>query len=586
MYFRHSQVGRRGARFTAIIATALALALSGCASVPTSGPVEHHTQQAPGGSSGVNVDPQPPALGAGQLLVVEGFLHAMSNYQPDYAVARQYLTEAASAAWQPESAVQIYADGTLPAENGQTVMLVGPVVGNLDSAGSYLAVSQQLRHDFALVRDANEQWRISNPPDGLLVSRYPFSTGFTPVTLYFMDATGSVLVPDQRYFASGEQALTAAARAVLAGPSARLAPAVRASSSNPIGVQQVTLNDEGLAEVTLSSTGLSLGLAERQAMLAELVTTLSGFAEVNAVTVTVGGVTLANEGGLSELSAGDFAELSPDNTAGSRALFAVAEDGVSRLREDNWLESTPVEADLLKPERLAVRSDLTELAAITDGGSRLVLAPAGTAKARVLRTGSGLLRPDFARNGELWSATSAGVSSFRVYRDDVTVKVDASDLPKHPLVASKLSSDGSRLALVLLNGTRTEVGVAVVVRAGDGIRLTGWRPLEFNLSAGAAGTALDLGWASRSQSTGRWPPADVAVLQRTDAGDTSVIRVSEDGATATDIGPTKAASLTRLAVIPGRPAVALTEGGTAYRFESEFSWALALTAVDDLAYSG
>ena len=27
-------------------------------------------------------------------------------------------------------------------------------------------------------------------------------------------------------------------------------------------------------------------------------------------------------------------------------------------------------------------------------------------------------------------------------------------------------------------------------------------------------------------------------------------------------------------------------GGAGYRFESEFNWALAVTAVDDLAYSG
>ena len=76
------------------------------------------------------------------------------------------------------------------------------------------------------------------------------------------------------------------------------------------------------------------------------------------------------------------------------------------------------------------------------------------------------------------------------------------------------------------------------------------------------------------------------MLQRLETGDTSVVRVSEDGATATDIGPTKAASLIKLAVVPGRPAVALTDSGAGYRFESEFNWALAVTAVDDLAYSG
>ena len=73
---------------------ALSLLLAGCASVPTSGPVAHHTPQAASVDGGVRVDPLPPSEGASQLLIVEGFLHAMSTYQPGYAVARQYLTDA------------------------------------------------------------------------------------------------------------------------------------------------------------------------------------------------------------------------------------------------------------------------------------------------------------------------------------------------------------------------------------------------------------------------------------------------------------------------------------------------------------
>ena len=99
----------------ALVAVAL---LAGCATVPTSGPVDRHTPQATGVNSGVRIDPLPPADGASPLLVVEGFLHAMSVYQPDYAVARQYLTPSASAAWHPESGVQVYADGVPPAEYG------------------------------------------------------------------------------------------------------------------------------------------------------------------------------------------------------------------------------------------------------------------------------------------------------------------------------------------------------------------------------------------------------------------------------------------------------------------------------------
>lgn len=72
-----------------LMIAALAVLLTGCASVPTTGPVAHHTPQAVSVDGGVRVDPLPPSEGASPLLIVEGFLHAMSTYQPDYAVARQ-----------------------------------------------------------------------------------------------------------------------------------------------------------------------------------------------------------------------------------------------------------------------------------------------------------------------------------------------------------------------------------------------------------------------------------------------------------------------------------------------------------------
>lgn len=556
---------------------AVILALSGCATVPTAGPVVHHSQQAAGVNSGVQVDPLPPTAGASQLLVVEGFLHAMSTYQPDYRIARQYLTEVASANWHPESGVQVYTDGYPPAEYGQTVMLVAPLIGAIDSSGSYEVASGQLRHDFELVRDANAQWRISNPPEGLLVSRYLFSAGFTAATLHFLDTAGVSLVPDPRYFASGDQSMVAAVEALIAGPSTWIAPAVRPPASARIGVLGVKVDDNGFAEVSLGAGALTLNAAEREVLLSELVVTLAGFTQVTTVTVTAGGVPLTTAAGVSVLSAEDFAPLAPDNPSAPRILYSVTEDGVLRYPEGNWADGVPVETGLDKPERIAVRSDLSELAALTGGATRVEVAAVATGKARTLRIGADLLRPDFARNGELWSAGRAGPATFRVFGPETMVRVESGDLPRRELVASNLSPDGSRLALVLRNGTRTEVGLAVVVRSGNRIRLTGWRTLEVNLSSGTATTALDLGWASSTE---------IAVLQRTAAGDTSVIRVTQDGATATDIGPKKSDSLISLAVVAGRPALALTAAGTGYRFESEFNWTPAMTGVDDLAYSG
>ncbi len=560
---------------------AVVVALAGCATVPTSGPVQHHTPDASGVDTGVRVDPLPPADGASQLLVVEGFLHAMGVYQPDYAVARQYLTPAASAAWRPESGVQVYSDLYPPSESDQTVVLNAPLTGTIDPSGRYEPASGQLRHDFGLVKDSADQWRISKPPDGLLVSRYLFTTSFVAANLHFTDSGGSVLAPDPRFFASGEQALAAAVRAQLAGPSAWLQPAVRRLDTTAITVGALALDSFGVLDVPLGRAAEALTLEQRRMVLAELAYTMTGFSQVNAVRVVGAGQVWRTDTGDTEVNRDAFGDLSAANVNAPRALYLFRDGELQRSRNPStWSDFDTVDVALSKVDGFAVRGDLQEVAAVTSGGSRLEVAVLGGGKSRVRRSGGDLLRPDYARNGELWSATTAGPRTLKVYRGDASVAVDASGLPDRPLVAARLSPDGTRLALVLRRGEGTEVGLALVERRGESqdIVVSGWRRLDVTVAAGVpAGTAVDLGWVSE---------VELAVLQTGMAGDTSVVRVRQDGAAAADIGPSDAPALTQLAVVPGRPAGVLAAGGAAYRFDNEFNWSLSITGVDALAYSG
>jgi len=557
---------------------ALVLALTGCATVPTSGPVDHHTPQAAGVNTGVHVDPLPPADGASQLLVVEGFLHAMGVYQPDYGVARQYLTPEASEGWQPESGVEVYTESDQLVESDQGVALSYVQVGSVDAAGIYLSDNTNKRYIFDLVKDPAGQWRIVNPPTGLMVSRYMFTTNYTAVNLHFLNAAGDVLVPDPRFFASGDQALVAVVRAQLDGPSAWLEPVVQKVATTEVGVDGVTLQPDGVADIRLTAAAARLSVEQRGALLAELAYTMTGLAPVTTVQVSAGGQPWLSGFGTSQVGPQAFASLSPTNTSAARVLFAVSDEKLKRLRDPaKWEDLVNVETTVEKPEQIAVRSDLGEVAAITGAGTQLQLAPIGTGKPKVVRVGSDLLRPDYARNGELWSFAVSGPDSLRVYRDETALKVDASALPRGKVVAAKLSQDGARIAVALQHGTRTEVGLAVVARSQGAVRLTGWHSIDPTMSTGSAGRALDVGWVS---------PTVLAVLQVGTTGQTSVIRVSQDGASAADIGPSNSGSLEQLAVMPQRTPVALDSGGGAYRSDGEFNWTLSLTSVDAVTYSG
>ncbi|MCC6494961.1 MAG: hypothetical protein IT193_01740, partial [Propionibacteriaceae bacterium] len=474
---------------------AIVLALAGCATVPTSGPVERHTPQAPGVNSGVHVDPLPPANGASQLLVVEGFLHAMGVYQPNYNVARQYLTEMASASWDPESGVEVYTESDQPVESEQGVALSYVQVGTVDASGIYRPDNTSKRYIFTLVKDSAGQWRIANPPPGLLVSRYMFTTNYTSVNLHFLSSAGDVLVPDPRFFALGDQAPAAVVRAQLDGPSAWLEPVVERMDTAGITLGDVSVDIEGLLEVKLGSGADALSAEQRRTLLAELAFTMTGLVPIQSLKVTSGGQAWRSEFGQTEVDPDSFARLSPENSSALRVLFTIRDDKLQRMRDPaRWDDFVAVETALTGSEQVAVRSDLAEVAAVDQSGTRLQSAPIGSGKARVLRNGAGLLRPDYARNGELWSVADSGLASLRVFRENAGVKVDVGGLPAGRVVAAKLSPDGLRIAVALQHGSRTEVGLAVVVRDDAGVAVTGWRVLDATMNTGTPGQVLDLGW--------------------------------------------------------------------------------------------
>ena len=66
----------------------------------------------------VNVEVALPAPGAEPSEIVEGYLRATSNYQPNYSVAKQFLTRMAAEKWSPEDGASIYR-GSLTATGDQ-----------------------------------------------------------------------------------------------------------------------------------------------------------------------------------------------------------------------------------------------------------------------------------------------------------------------------------------------------------------------------------------------------------------------------------------------------------------------------------
>lgn len=560
-----------------VLAVLLGLLVVGCAAVPTSGPVQRHSPQPAATSTGVQVAPLPPAQDATQLLVVEGFLHAMSVYQDGYPIARQYLMDNVADSWNPEAGVQVYADGYPPVETEQSVVLAAPLVGQLDSTGAYQPAAGTFRVDFGLQKNPDGQWRITRPPDGLLVSRYLFSTSFQTVDVHFLAGSGDVLVPEPRYFPAGDAALRQAAVAVVAGPSDWLAPAVRKPIGAGIVVDSVTVDDDGLARVTLGGATAQLSTDQQQGLLAELTYTLSEFDRVVGVEVYAGAQKWLGRDGAGILTDSSFTQYSPAGSSPLRPLFLLRDGKLQRQRDPaDWTAFAEVATGLPKVEGLTVNARQDAWAAVTGNGSQVVSGGLDSHSKQV-RQGSGLLVPVFSRTGELWSFESSGLAALRIYRDGAEVKVALSGLPGGRVVAGALSPDGVRLALVLTSGGSTRLGLARVTRTDARITVDGWHEIDLT-SLGATGSRLmGVAWNTATE---------LAVLRNDGNAQTSVALVSQDGAAFTDIGPSDSTSLRSVLAVAGRPTLALSTGGVLYRFSGEFDWELVSAGVEAAAYPG
>lgn len=559
-----------------ILAMVLAVAVlsAGCTTVPTSGPVVEHQLEPSGAVTGVRVAPLPPADGATKQVIVEGFLHAMTTSESDYLVAREYLTDGAAASWEPQSGVQVYADGYPPTETDQTVVLIAPLSGAIGPGGVYRPENGQLRHDFGLVKTSEGQWRISRPPAGLLMSRYLYSTGFLGVDVEFQARDGSSMVPDPHHFPNDSDAPRHAAQAVLDGPSPWLAPLIAARAATKPALTSVTVNSAGTATVMVTSSA-PIDPVYRDQLLAELTYTLCGLSGITTVTVILDGQKWSHQG-RSEVSPADFAELDPGDSSRPKLAFRLAGGTLERQSTpQSWVDLVEVRNDLPQGNSLAVSPDLSRWAVVDAEGTELTTG-AASGRTKRLRTGSGLLRPSFARNGDLWSPAAAGLSKLQVFRNGEALPVTMSGMPTATVRSVSLALDGSRVAMVLGRGSSAMVGLARVSYTGEGVTLSGWSPVNIDLLGVGAVDLLDVGWSSISQ---------LALLRR-DPQQIGAVLISQDGSSTSDLGPSDNLRLQSLSVVPGRDLLGMTVPETVYRFDGEFNWFIVGTGANAVTYSG
>jgi len=568
--------GGVGMAFTSVAAVA---ALSACAGLPTSSPVQQGALVGEAALQPVRVQPDGPATGATPAQIVRGFLRAGAGagFGDDHAIARSFVAPGARDLWLPDSGVKVYGP-----ESALKVDLLTPgivrvraaILAEVDSAGRYRDMPPGTLAQMTFgVQKLGVGWRISKPPKGfgLWLSAGDLERSYRSFTVAYVSKIAQTIVVDRRWFPITPGLATTLSRAQLTPVPGYLTGAARTGvpAGTSLAVDSVPIQS-GRAVVDLSPSALLANPDQRRAMWAQFVTTLTQVASVSELSLEVRGAGLDlpdTPGRVSTVTAlGYQSPVSAVETAILRTGSAL-----SRVASDR-----PSDQDQRRP-RASSLPDAARLPRIPVGWVSLALSWNGREIAgiggdhddlarwqwdrhfQLAKFGRDLTRPSYDSLNGLWVAGHAGRAS-RVWVVETSVRpmekawprlISAPWLANRTVLALKVAADNQRVALITSDPAGRDVRVVVVgvVRSASGAPLSlAAEPLRVGA---ALTTATDLAWVDDST---------LAVVGRTSAREAVGPQLVEIGGKVTAMPPVAG---TRLVTNTGglRGVVVMTDRG-------------------------
>jgi hypothetical protein len=194
-------ITRRFGTAAAALMTVLLLLLTSCAQIPRSGPVGKSTDESAGKPNNAPVFfPVAPREGAGPESVIEDFYLAGSGYEDDYAVAREYLTQAASVAWKPDQRTLVFRSTKVVRTGVENVYNYElDVAYSVDADGIATQFPEGTKEKIPVtLTQVDGQWRISAIPDGIAIPEQTFKVIYGAYPIYFYEQGINNAVPDVR----------------------------------------------------------------------------------------------------------------------------------------------------------------------------------------------------------------------------------------------------------------------------------------------------------------------------------------------------------------------------------------------------
>jgi hypothetical protein len=465
----------RGRWLTTLVVAGLA-AFSGCAAIPASSDIEV-VRSLPVGSQ--LAPPPGPERGVDPFRLVREFIEATGSAANGHAAARAFLTRNAASTWNDRAGMTVIEDapGATPQpgpnDGVRRIRVGGSRLGTLAADGSFIPAAGTFSVPLDVVSEHGE-WRISDPPPGVLVEASSLQRNYRQVRVSFVDPNRGTLVPDLRWVPA-QPAATLPGRALdllLAGPSQRLAGAVR--SAIPEGVRprsNVLVSRSGRTVINLSGLD-AIPDVQRRLVAAQIVGSLDGLVPIPLRLLADGEALVP---GQAEWRPADISSYAPPTGPRSDLPAQVVVGG--RLRGLNGAPVPGPAGDgrltVLSAARSNPNGDMVAVVvAGPDGHPQLRVGPAAGDLAVAPVDGLTISRPTWRPSGtELWTVVN-GQSVVGVALSGtgppLAYSVDATELARlGPITQLRLSRDGVRVAAVIGG----KVVVAAVVTESSTISL-------------------------------------------------------------------------------------------------------------------
>ncbi|WP_327414301.1 LpqB family beta-propeller domain-containing protein [Streptomyces sp. NBC_01233] len=487
--------GRRLRTLRAYAFGTAGLLLAGCASMPDHGEIRP-VQASQGVDSQVRVFGVPPADKASAADIVDGFLEAMTSDDPQLETARKYLTEEAAKSWKPSSAVTVLSSGldrvSIRGEkdpDGPRWKVTGTKLATVDERSAYQPQTGGEKYEeyLQLVQDEDKQWRISQPPNGLVLSESDFQRIYMPVNKYYF--AGGTLVADPVYVRqrtdpdSRMDPTTQTVQSLLAGPSRWLGPVVESSFPSGTelreGTKSLSYDGQNTLRVPLNDKADNVAQPQCKKMATQLLYTVKDLtgSRLDQVEILRSDDKSSSLCSVTELNAAAIANRPriPDYQ-----YFVDNEKRLVRMKLDVTSEEPPRAEALpgplttlpaFKVGSAAVTYDERRAAVVSQDGHGLYVVPlvGGGPMPQPLPVGKGstLTAPSWDAAGDLWVADGDAQHPglWRVPGGAGTPeKVQVAGLDGGRIASLKASSDGVRIALLVEKNSRKNLYVGRIER--------------------------------------------------------------------------------------------------------------------------